>query len=702
MAEQLRIVKTLSELQQLEDYIIDKDFVAFDTETTGVVKGSQIIGVSIAAEVDVAYYVILSYWDTEQQKLMDLETTQNITTLLTKLIDKRLIMHNAVFDCMMVANNYLIDLMPSVHTDTMILAHLLDENRRNGLKELGASFFGESSRKEQAEMKESVSKNGGSLTKDCYELYKADADLIARYGAKDAILTLKIFEVLVPELFEQKLDKFFYEEESMPLLRGPTYDMNVTGLRIDPAALMILKKTLEAECLEAKAFIYKEITPYVKEKYPATGKSNVFNINAPMQMSWLVFIKLDNVFNTLTDSGKEICKFLDIKRPYTNAAKRDFIQQIEASKGVEYAPGVYNYKTQKMSKPKTIGNPWNYLSCGRESLEKAAKRYKWAEVFLEYKKNMKLLNTYVEGIQTKAQYNIIRPSFLQHGTTSGRYSCKQPNFQNLPRDDKRVKSCMISRPGKVFVGADQSQLEPRVFASVSQDQRLMECFANGEDFYSVVGAPIFNKEHCSMFKNDKNSFANKYPDLRHISKAFALATPYGTSAFQQSIKLHLPIDQCEEIIDKYFSAYPQVEQMMLDSHAQARKNGVVYNLFGRPRRIPEAKNIPNKAHRELPYAERTLLNLGMNHRVQSTAASIMNRAAIAIYEKIKEYAKQDSLWLEAHIVLQVHDQFVLEVPEKLAEQTKTMLKYCMEDTVVLPGVKLVADPIISYNLAEQK
>jgi len=697
MTEKLIVVKTLEQLQQLTEYIRDKDYVAFDTETTGTEKEDQIIGFSVCADIEVAYYVILSYWDPEASRLIDLEPKSQAQVFFKALVGKSLILQNAPFDCAMVFNNYGVDLMPSVHTDTLVLGHLLNENRSNGLKERGVELYGEDARKEQAAMKASVYKNGGVLTKDKYELYKADADLMAYYGAKDAILTLKLFYNDVPILFEENLDEFFYDDESMPLLRGPTYDLNTTGLRVDPEKLQILKQTLEADCLEAKAFIHKEIAPLVKDKYPGTSKAKTFNIGSSKQLAWLLFIHMKLPFNTLTKSGKVVCKELGLKLPYSLAAKREFIQTVIDNKGRQYLD-----PADRKQKPKKIGDPWNYLQCGKETLSLYAQKYKWIAKFLEYAKNQKLLKTYVVGIQSRMRYNVIRPSFLQHGTTSGRYSSRNPNFQNLPRDDKRVKSCIIARPGKIFVGADYAQLEPRVFASVSQDKTLMECFAKGEDFYSVVGAPIFDKNECSLYKNEANSFAKKYPELRDRSKVIALATPYGRTAYQQAQNMGITTEESQELIDKYFATYPKVEMMMLESHEQAKRNGLVYNSFGRPRRMPEAMEIPeiygNVPHGELPYAARNLLNLAMNHRVQSTAASIMNRAAIAFWKKCREKG-----WLsEVKIVLQVHDELVVEGPEHLKDQMIAVLKDAMENSVNLHGVKLIADPKAAYNLAELK
>lgn len=1024
--EKLILIKTLSQLQDLQVYLKDKEFIAFDTETNGVEKDSRVIGFSVCADTELAYYVILSYWDNEHKKLVDLETVTEAKDLLQSLVGRSLIMQNAPFDCRMVYNNFKVSLIDSVHTDTLILGHLLNENRQNGLKELGEALYGQDARKEQEEMKASVHRNGGKLTKDQYELYKADADLLGKYGAKDAILTLKLFYDFVPELYKQNLDKFFYDEESMPLLRGPTYEMNDIGLRIDPVKLQALKGSLQAECMELKAAIYNEILPHVKDKYPGTKKANTFNIGAPQQLSWLLFHVLNNDFGTLTDSGREMCKAMGLKPPYALKDKREFVIFCNENKGRIWAAESYNPKTRKKVKPKKVSDSWKYMSSDADCLEPYSKKYKWVERLLKYAKTTKLLGTYVGGIEERMRYNIINPSFLQHGTTSGRYSCiaegqtvsmpggdklieevrvgdyvycysqsgeptvskvlnvfnngvqecvemtwrskgthkegtlvctpdhkiktksrgwvradrirkresvyhlrrgkspvserlrvygsdyfmvneevivkkqllggndrdhvhhknenktdnrvenlqilspeehlklhtqslvregrikwehlklykhirrrgsdhhfykavtkfsmlrmlaraggraskvpldfdtvtrkckllgidpkavkarytskglyitrrvvensilshkkvsesatdlgislyrlkslcekydivynhkmvnlkrvglkqvydlevethhnfivneicvhncKNPNFQNLPRDDKRIKECIVSRPGKVFVGADYSQLEPRVFASVSKDETLLASFAKGEDFYSVVGAPIFSISDTSMIKSDENSFANKHPKLRNIAKAFALATPYGTSAFQQSQMLDLPKQECQDIIDRYFQTYPKVELMMLEAHEKAKRDGIVYSLYGRPRRIPDALEIPkiygaHTPHSDLEYPQRTLLNLGMNHQVQSSAASIVNRAMISFNEVVKEVGLT-----QCHIVLQVHDEIVVECREQDASDVALILKDCMENTTILPGVQLIAQPVIANNLADLK
>lgn len=702
--EKLIIIRTLPQLRKLKEYLKKQDVIAFDTETTGVLKGSQVIGASFCADEEIGYYVILRYWDGKKQKLIDLETLAEFPSLVHQLVYKKIIMQNAVFDCSMIKDNFGVDLMPHVFHDTMISGHLLNENRKNGLKERGEEMFGESAIAEKIEMIKSIKANGGQVTKACYELYKADPDIIAKYGAKDAILTLKLFYNDIVELEEQGLTKFFYDDESMPLLRSATYELNTTGLKVDTEALKKLQHELETECMEAKAFIYQEINSDIKDKYPGTSKVKTFNINSNEQLAWLLFDKLEEPFNTLTDAGKGVCKFLGLSIPYTISAKRDFIAACLDAKGqIWREPGFYNPKTKKRSKkPAKIASPYKYMAVGKQTLTKFAKDYKWIAKLLEYKKAEKILNTYVIGIQNRCIYNIIRPSFNQIGTTSGRYSSKSPNFQNLPRDDKRVKGCIISRPGKVFVGADYSQLEPRVFASLSGDKRLLSCFHDGDDFYSVVGIPIFNPDtEVSLKKGDKNFFRKVYEKEGNHSKIVSLAVPYGRIAKQLAIELGVQIDEAQEIIDTYWDNWPKVKKMQIEAHQQAKKNGVVYNLFGRPRRIPRALEIEeiygDTPHELLPYEARTLLNLAMNHRVQSTAASIMNRAAIAFCQKIAESDISDCF-----IVLQVHDELIAECREEDAEQVSYILKAAMEGTVELPGVALIAEPKIANTIAGLK
>lgn len=699
MTPQLTVIDTTKGVVELQQYLCDAEYIAFDTETTGLTSRHEVIGFSICINESEAFYVITASWNVEKQQLLYPEDDYKaeVLVLLGMLKNRKLIMHNGIFDCMMIQSNFKISLIKSLHTDTMELAHVLDENRRVGLKELSKQFFGNDSVVEQKEMEASVEANGGQLTKANYELYKGDPHLIGKYGAKDTLLTLKLFYKLVPELYEEFLAEFFYEHESMPLLRGPTYELNITGLQVDQQKLANLKKTLQAECLEAKDFIYSEINEHVKEKYPGKTKTTIFNIGANKQLSWLLFGKMKLEFNTLTKGGKTVCKALGIKMPYTQTAKRDFIAICENRKDEIYESEVI--VNGKKRKPKKIKDPWSYIAVDKSALSKLASRHKWIEKLLEYQKKNKILNTYVEGLEERIQYGVVHSSYLQHGTMTGRYASRNPNLMNLPRDDQRIKECFVSRPGKVFVSADYSQLEPRTFAYYSQDERLMSAFDGSTDFYSVVGKEVYDKSDCTPQKEGAlDAFGVKYKKLRDLSKVIALASAYGATPHQLAPTTGKSVDETREDMEKYFERFPGVRKMMLEAHELAKSQGYVTNLFGRIRRLPEAKDITklygNADHWELPYEARRLLNMACNFRIQSTGASIINRAAIKLYE---HYEKAD---VYCKIVSQIHDELVLEVEEKEAQNACILLQHFMETTSILKGVPLEAKPRISRNLAK--
>lgn len=693
----LTVIDSPQQVTDLTLYLSDKDLIAYDCETTGVHKGAEVIGYSVCADESEAFYVILAAWSVEKQCLVYFDTLEASLILINSLKGKRLIMHNGLFDCMMAESYFKIKLIDSLHTDTMVLAHLLDENRRVGLKDLAVALFGLNAKAEAEAMKASVTKNGGLLTKKCYEMYKSDAYLMGKYGAQDALLTFKLFMHLVPELYEQGLDQFFYEDESMPLLRGSTYQLNNTGLQVDTKALATLKRTLEAECLEAKDFIYKEIDKHIKTKYPATTKKNVFNIGSSNQLSWLLFGELELEFSTLTKEGKNACRAMGIKVPYTQVAKRNFIYECAKMKDRVYQQEIKI--NGKVTKAKKVKDPWAYIACDKKTLQRLAPKFKWIERLLEYQRKTKILTTYVKGIESRVQYGIIHPSFLQTGTTSGRYSSRNPNFQNLPRDDKRIKECIIARPGKVFVGADYSQLEPRVFAYSSGDERLKAAFKTSDDFYSVIGMEVYGKTDCVPRKDGTpDAFGIKYKKLRDLSKVIALASTYGATAHQLAPTTGKSIDGTQEDIDSYFERFPDVAKMMINSHKEVKRDGQVVNIFGRPRRIPEAKKIDKiygkLDHAELPYDARNMLNLAVNHKIQSTGASIVNRAAIRFHKLCLEAN------IDCNLVCQVHDSLIAECKAEDADNVLLLLRESMENTVKLEGIELEALPKIGGNLAE--
>ena len=684
--ENLIVISTEEEIRALIAKLRDKEYISLDSETTGVHKDCEVVGLSVCAELHEAYYIIAAIWDKETKQLIRLPTDQAIKDLLTLLLSKSLILHNAIFDVEVLHRQYGIFLMPAVHTDTMCLAHLLNENISAALKERAYVEFGEDSKKEQEEMQKSVITNGGRWEKKRggeKDMYMADPFILGYYGAKDALLTLKLFYLYIPQLYDQNLDTYFYNE-TMPLFRGPTYDLNTHGIKIDTAYLQQLESDLTQEIHTLTAKVLFDIQPYIKDKYPGTNKKNTFNIGASQQVAWLLFVHLQNEWFTLTDGGKVIAKEILGKLPYSLADKRQFTKAL-----LTY--------TNAKGKGKKLEQ---CVKCDKKTLSKLKKKHEWVDTLLKLRAAEKLLSTYVLGIKSKLRYGILYPSFLQCGTKGTRYSSRNPNGQNLPRDDKRIKKMFIARPGKVFVGGDEDQLEVRVFASFAQDERLLAAFTQGLDPYSIVGMDIFAKTDCSPYKEGRpDAFGVKYKAERQAAKNVLLAATYGVNKFRLSDMIDRDTTFCQSVIDDYFEQYPKVKQLQLNSHKEAIANGVVYSLLGRPRHLPEAKFIKKLGHMEhsdLPYDLRTVLNSAVNSRIQMTAGEVLNRSAVMAYNMFKEKK------LNVSIVLQVHDELILECDEDRGEEVRQILQHCMETAVSLPGVALKCSPKIAKTVADLK
>lgn len=763
-AANLVVLRTPEEILSLVDFYSGYELIAYDTETTGLEMDCEVVGASFCATRTIAHYCVMSYWDPETKQLIRLKENKEALRKVIELIKlKNLIMHNAVYDCRVTWVEFGIQLIQSVFADTMVMAHLLDEEGPQGLKELGRIVFGETATQEQQEMKASVIKNGG-IWEDkkkkgaIKEMYKADPEILGKYGAKDTVLTFDLFYELFDRLTEEGLSDFFFEDECMPLLREATYDLNTVGLRVDVTKMRTLEKEMEHKVNRLIIEIEEDLAPYMKER-------PTFKISSTQQMAWLLFVRLQQPFRSLNDSGRALAKQLTGKLPYTPAQKRSFIHAVDderrrtiglaeqAERSIAPVLGALKAELEEARKirnkikredpslapeaeaiideiieridalqlpAKTYRKraamlfPEKYIQVDKATLQDLSSKFEWIQKLLSLRSEEKLLGTYVRGILSRQRYGIVYPEFRQTGTDSGRYSSSNPNFQNLPRDDKRVKSCVIARPGRTFVGADYSQLEPRVFASISQDPRLIECFERGEDFYSVVGVEIFGRQGASTYKDDEGSFATAHKSERQVSKAVCLASAYGTTANKQAQVLRhangkpFTTEECEHIINTYFERFPGVRKMMLESHKMAKRDGKVYNLYGRPRRLPLAvkvgKMFPNISHAELEYIYRQPLNLAMNFRVQSSAASIVNRACIAFKRKCREkYAQTgDAAWLTVYIIMQVHDEIIADCDDHLVPEVKALLKESMETTTILPGVALVAEPVAAKILSELK
>ena len=244
------VADSLETIKELVEHILEHDMIAYDTETDSLnTRRGKIIGFSVSGEIGKGYYMpTMEFKDDQLQEIIiDGKPAHSLAKyIIGKLVGKKLVTHNGSFDCRMTKSFYGIDLIPYIHIDTGLLVHTVKEEgafgygNPFGLKsiakmiqaELGLDT-NEEANQEQIELKESIKRNGGSTSKDNYEIYKADMAILAKYAAADADLTLRIANHYLPVLEQEGLEKFFFEDEVMPVYREVTIPMEEHGIRLD-------------------------------------------------------------------------------------------------------------------------------------------------------------------------------------------------------------------------------------------------------------------------------------------------------------------------------------------------------------------------------------------------------------------------------------------------------------------------------------
>lgn len=276
--------------------------------------------------------------------------------------------------------------------------------------------------------------------------------------------------------------------------------------------------------------------------------------------------------------------------------------------------------------------------------------------------------------------------------------------------------------GYRIIAADYLQCEPRVFSHFSGEKRLQSVFEGSDDFYSVIAIDAMGLKQYSANPSDPNFLKKLAPDVRQLAKIIALAIPYGAEGFQIAAQLgytkktargdRVDTERGEELVNKYLRAYPNLHRYMKRQELFAKKHGYVTNLFGRVRRIPEAKEIyeqygdaildPQWAKArglsDLRKDYKSALNVAKNSPIQSTAADIINRAMIELTEDLQRNN------LDASVRLQVHDELICICNDNIVDIVAKKIEYymCNNKYALMLDVKLEAEAKIGGNLVEVK
>lgn len=762
-------VDSIETVNLLIEHINQSDIIAYDTETDSLNprKGS-IVGWSISGGEGIGFYFPTQEWNPQTEQLEEYiiggKGAHDITKkLLPMLKGKKLVMHNASFDCRYTKNYYGVDLLEDLWVDTALLVHTVQEEGAGmgvfGLKPLAISIqkeigldVEEAANKEQIELKESIKANGGSTTKENYEIYKADMAILSKYAAADTDLTLRVCNYFLQVLKEENLEKFFFEEEVMPLYKEVTIPMEELGVDLDIPLLEKTRDEITKDLEENKNIVIKSILaiPEAKEwivdtalgtyrpSHKGTWAQNLVMLHAlplPRSAGGKYSLTKKAIEELEESNVKQFLLTGDLK-----LLDEMEVVRISMSMWKEENEGEYlNIQSKKHLGEiafKYMGiKPLTQTKKGQDQfdmdmLEELSKTYEWAENLRIYNKLLKIKSTYIDRFLDNQEDGKYYFYFKQHGTVSGRYGS---DAQQLPKPKEdgedapiivhytnMVRAFLTSGPGRKIIDADYESLEPHCFASVAGDIALQEIFNNGWDFYSTVAI------RTEKLNEDKNRFPDgvspdkKAPNYlknldapaRNKAKAYSLGIAYGMEAYALAKTLDISQKEADVLVAGYLDGFPQLKEWRVNSRNQVKNHGFISNKVGRIRHLPEVKKIFEKygdqvmdwrfrkdlesrygkeAVMQLYRDYRNGLNNCLNYQLQSLAAAVVNRAAVQINKKLKE------LGVDGRVQAQVHDQLIINVPEDKAYELAPIIQEIMESTTKLEGVTLKAPPEIAKN-----
>ncbi len=422
------------------------------------------------------------------------------------------------------------------------------------------------------------------------------------YGAEDAVYTLRLWNTLLPKLKERDYEKFFLELE-MPCLKV-LFEMEEKGVSIDSEELKKQSAEIELRIIELEKEIY------------GMAEGVEFNIGSPKQLAEVLFDHLELPVIKKTQTGRStdsvVLEELSVVAPH---------------------PIVF--------------------------------------AIMEYREIKKLQSTYLSVLPelVNPETKRIHTSFIQWGTATGRLSSREPNLQNIPirtEAGKKIRAAFVpQKKDDLILSVDYSQIELRMLAHLSGDEKLIAAYNHGADIHTQTAAAIFNVPLSEVTQ-----------DHRRDAKIVNFGVLYGMTAFRLARDLKISRTRAKEFIDDYFSLYQGVQQFIDKTVAFAHENGYVETLTGRRRYIP---GIDSHDRTECQMAER----MAVNTPVQGSAADLIKMAMIRIANRIEKEK------LPLKMILQVHDELVFECPKSEVESLSLMVKEEMESAMSL-SVPLIA------------
>jgi len=761
------LVNDLETFRELIEHINQHEILAYDTETDSLnPRRGQIIGFSVSGEVGRGYYMPTMVFENEALREVSLNGKRChdlAKYAIQKLVGKKLVMHNGSFDGRFTKCFYGINLIPSIYIDTALLVHTVKEEgafgiggKPFGLKEIARLIqdkigidVEKAANEEQLELKESIKRSGGSTSRDNYEIFKADMDILAKYAAADADLTLRICNHFLEILKEEGLEKFFFEDEVMPLYREVTIRMEEHGVRLNIPLIEETKKSITADLQKHADLVVQELlslpevrtwiiekatTEYPPKKagtfaqrlleiegveLPRSEKTGKFSINkltvaglpdGPIKSFLLTgdseFLTKEQIVKVSLGLWKE-----DNGGVFFNIQSKDQLGQI--------AFGVLGIKPQSQT---TKGKD----QFDEDLIQSIGDEHTWAKYLRIYNKLTKIKSAYIDRFLDAADNERFHPYFKQNGTVSGRYGS---DLQQLPKpledgqDDQIVmdytnvvRAFFISDEGYKLIDTDYQSLEPRVFSAVTGDEGLKTIFREDLDFYSFIAIKTEKLEGVSAHTKAPNFLKKVDPVKRQTAKSYSLGVAYGMSGYALAMTLSVDKKEGERLVEGYLDGFPDLRKWREGSRAFVKENGYIKNKVGRVRHLPVAKEIyaamgdklledwKFKKEMERQYGVEEItklyrdyknaLNNCLNYQIQSYSASIVNRAALRINRRFIEEG------IDGQVIAQIHDQLVCQVKDEDTKRACEIVQDCMENTTTLDGVQLIAIPEVTTNMRD--
>lgn len=321
-------------------------------------------------------------------------------------------------------------------------------------------------------------------------------------------------------------------------------------------------------------------------------------------------------------------------------------------------------------------------STDAETLEALVEKHPIVPRVIEYRTLSKLCSTFLDGLLAvvRPENGRVHTRFNQNVTATGRISSTEPNLQNIPvRTElgREIRKAFVASAGNVLVDADYSQIELRLLAHMSGDEGMIRAFQEGDDIHRRTASEVFGVP----FDEVTNA-------QRSAAKAVNFGIVYGISDFGLARNLGITRREAAHYIELYFARYPGIHRYMLQSVEDGKRDGFVKTLMGRRRELPELRS---SNYNTRSFGER----VAMNMPIQGTAADIIKLAMVRVHEALAREG------LRAKLILQIHDELIIDTPAEEAERVKALLAECMQNVITL-SVPLRADVKVGHSWFETK